>query len=61
MFGKPVIENTLITVEHILRKLAGRMTFDEIIADHPNITPADVFAAREFAADCLTDEQIAFG
>ena len=26
MFGKPVIRNTRITVEHILRKLAGGMT-----------------------------------
>ena len=60
MFGKPVIKNTRITVEHILRKLAGGMTFDEIIADHPNLTPKDIFAAQEFAADYLADEQIAF-
>jgi uncharacterized protein (DUF433 family) len=60
MFGKPVIKNTRITVEHILRKLAGGMTFDEIIADHPSSTPKDIFAAQEFAADYLADEQIAF-
>jgi uncharacterized protein (DUF433 family) len=60
MFGKPVIKNTRITVEHILRKLAGGMTFDEIISDHPNLTQKDIFAAQEFAADYLADEQIAF-
>ena len=60
MFGKPVIKNTRITVEHILRKLAGGMTFDEIISDHPNLTRKDIFAAQEFAADYLADEQIAF-
>jgi len=60
MFGKPVIKNTRITVEHILRKLAGGMTFDEIISDHPNLTQEDIFAAHEFAADYLADEQIAF-
>jgi len=60
MFGKPVIKNTRITVEHILRKLAGGMTFDEIIANHPNLTLKDIFAAQEFAADYLADEQIAF-
>ncbi len=60
MFGKPVIKNTRITVEHILRKLAGGMTFDEIIADHPNLKQKDIFAAQEFAADYLADEQIAF-
>ena len=31
MFGKPVIKSTRITVEHILRKLAGGMTIDQIL------------------------------
>lgn len=35
MFGKPVIKGTRITVEHILRKLAGGMMPEEIIKDHP--------------------------
>ena len=60
MFGKPVIKNTRITVAHILRKLAGGMTFDQIIGDHPNLIHKDIFAAQEFAADYLADEQIAF-
>ena len=60
MFGKPVIRNTRITVEHILRKLAGGMTVEEIIADHPHLKPDDIFAAQEFAADYLADEEIAF-
>ena len=33
MFGKPVIKGTRITVEQILRKLAGGMTVEEIITD----------------------------
>jgi len=60
MFGKPVIKNTRITVEHILRKLAGGMTVEEIITDHPHLTPEDVFAAQEFVADYLANEDIAF-
>lgn len=60
MFGKPVIKNTRITVEHVLRKLAGGMSIDEIIADHPHIKPEDIFAAQAFAADYLADEEIAF-
>jgi uncharacterized protein (DUF433 family) len=61
MFGKPVIKNTRITVEHILRKLAGGMTIAEIIADHPHLSREDILIAQEFAADYLADEQIAFG
>ena len=60
MFGKPVIKNTRITVEQILRKLSGGMTIQEIIKDHPHLRPEDIFAAQEFAADYLAAEEIAF-
>ncbi len=61
MFGKPVIKGTRITVEQILRKLAGGMTIEEIITDHPHLKKEDILAAQEFAADYLADEEIAFG
>ena len=60
MFGKPVIKNTRITVEQILRKLSAGMTIDEIISDHPHLKREDILAAQEFAADYLADEEIAF-
>ena len=60
MFGKPVIKNTRITVEHIMCKLAGGMTIEEIIIDHPHLTRDDILAAHEFAADYLANEEIAF-
>ena len=61
MFGKPVIRYTRITVEHILRKLAGGMTIEEIIADHPHLKPEDILAAQDFAADYLADEVAVYG
>ena len=61
MFGKPIIKNTRITVEQILRKLAGGMTAEEIITDHPHLNREDIFVAQEFAADYLADVEIAFG
>jgi uncharacterized protein (DUF433 family) len=45
MFGKPVIKGTRITVEHVLRKLAGGMPIKEILKDHPVLTEDDVYAA----------------
>jgi len=60
MFGKPVIKGTRITVEHILRKLAGGMTPEEIVKDHPHLTLEDILAAQEFAADYLGQEEIIF-
>ena len=61
MFGKPVIKNTRITVEQILRKLAAGMAVVDIIADHPQLHPDDIYAAQEFAADYIAEEEIAFG
>jgi uncharacterized protein (DUF433 family) len=60
MFGKPVIKGTRITVEHVLRKLAGGMTIQEIIEDHPHLTPDDIYAAAAFAADYLAQVEIIY-
>ena len=60
MFGKPVIKGTRITVELILRKLAGGMTVEEILTDHPHLVAADVSAATDFAASYLASEEIVF-
>jgi len=60
MFGKPVIKGTRITVEHLLRKLAGGMCVEQILNDHPHLTPDDIYAAAEFAADYMAQEDIIF-
>jgi uncharacterized protein (DUF433 family) len=48
--GKPVIRGTRITVADLLEYLAGGMTPDEILADFPDLTAADVEAVLAFAA-----------
>ena len=60
MFGKPVVRGTRITVEQILRKLAGGMTPEEIREDHPQLRLEDILAAQEFAADYLSQSEIVF-
>ena len=60
LFGKPVIKGTPITVELILRKLAGGMTVEEILTDHPHLLAEDVYAATDFAASYLANEEIVF-
>ncbi len=60
MFGKPVIKGTRITVESVLRKLAGGMTVEEILVDHPHLTREDVYATADFAADHIAQEEIIF-
>jgi uncharacterized protein (DUF433 family) len=51
MFGKPVIRETRVPVEIVLRKLGAGMTAEEIMADHPRLTSEDIRAAQTFAAD----------
>ncbi len=55
MVGKPVIQGTRITVEHILRKLAAGESVDQILDDHPHITREGVLAAISFAAESISD------
>lgn len=55
MFGKSVIQGTHITVDQIPREIAGGMTVDEILIDHPHLTPDDIFAAVAFAPDHLAE------
>jgi uncharacterized protein (DUF433 family) len=49
--GKPCIRGMRITVQDILEYLAGGMTEEQILADFPELTSADIKACLAFAAD----------
>ena len=53
MVGKPCIAGTRITVEHILRQLAGGMAPEDILRGHPRLKREDLLAAQAYAADVL--------
>lgn len=56
-FGKPVIKGTRLPVDLIIGKLAGGMTYEEIIAEY-DITREDILAALDYAAKHLSEEEI---
>jgi uncharacterized protein (DUF433 family) len=58
MVGKPVIKGTRITVEHIMRELAGGMTTAELLDAYPRLTSEDMRAACAYAAARLAEERI---
>ena len=58
MMGKPVIRGTRIPVELILRRLGAGDSEQQILADHPRLTPDDIRAAQAFAADYLAAEEV---
>ncbi len=49
--GKPCIRGMRITVYDILSYLASGMTQEEILADFPYLTEADIRACLSYAAD----------
>ena len=53
MMGKPTVAGTRITVELILEKLAAGEIVDQILSEHPRLTPEGIRAAMAFAAEAL--------
>ena len=56
-FGKPVIKGTRVPVDLISAKLAGGMTYEEVMAEY-DLTREDILAALDYAAKHLSDEEI---
>lgn len=48
--GKPCIRGLRYPVETILELLGGGMSFEEILADYPDLEPDDIRAACAYAA-----------
>ena len=46
--GKPIIEGTRLSVEHVLGLLNGGMSDAEIIEDYPELNEESLQAVREF-------------
>jgi uncharacterized protein (DUF433 family) len=49
--GKPGIRGMRMTVTDVLEYLASGMTYDEILAEFPDLTYEDIMACLAFAAD----------
>ena len=54
--GKPVIEGTRISVEHVLGLLANGMTNEEIIAEYPILSEESIRAVLGYAARALRND-----
>lgn len=58
MLGKPTIRGLRITVEQILKALAGGVTPQELLEDYPELEPEDIQAALLYAAELVSEEQV---
>ena len=48
--GKPIIQGTRLSVEHIINLLASNISEEEILEDYPHITSEDIHACLKYAA-----------
>jgi len=58
MQGKPVIRDTRIPVELLLRKLAEGATTDELLDGYPRLSKEDIQACLAYAAEAIAHEDI---
>jgi uncharacterized protein (DUF433 family) len=58
MVGKPTIRGLRITVEQILKALAGGVTVQDLLADYPELEPQDIQAVLLYAAELVSEEQV---
>jgi len=56
-FGKPVIKGTRVPVDLILGKLAGGMTYEQVMTEY-DLTRDDILAVLDYAAKHLSDEEV---
>ena len=57
MLGKPIIKGTRITVELLIRKLAGGFSVKDLLMSYPNLKEEQIFAALEYVADVIANEE----
>ena len=57
MVGKPTIRGMRITVEQILRALAGGVTVNELLQDYPELEKEDIQAVFAYAVNLVDEEQ----
>jgi len=57
MLGKPIIKDTRITVELILKKLSEGITIDELIQNYSSLSREDILSAFSYTADVISKEE----
>jgi uncharacterized protein (DUF433 family) len=58
LLWKPTIKGTRISVELIMKKLAGGSTFHDILNSYPHLSKEQIEAACDYAAEVISNEII---
>jgi len=58
LVGKPIIRGLRISVEQILRAMAGGVPESELLADFPDLERDDLRACMLYAAEMIASERV---
>ena len=58
MVGKPTIRGMRITVEQILKSLAGGLTTKDLLDDYPDLVEEDIRVALLYASELVGEERV---
>lgn len=58
MVGKPTIRGMRITVEQILKALAGGLATKDILEDYPELEEEDIRVALLYASELVGEERV---
>jgi len=58
MLGKPIIKGTRLTVELIMRKLAGGYSVENLIESYPQLSKEQIASVFEYVADVIANEEV---
>lgn len=56
--GKPIIANTRISVEIILKKMSEGASFDDLNKMYPQISNLEILACLEYASNIISNEEL---
>ena len=56
--GKPIIDGTRLSVEHVLELLENGWSEADILDSYPHLDPEDVRACLGYAREVLADEKL---
>lgn len=55
--GKPVIKDTRISVELILKKLSQGASHEDLLRSYPRLKQEDIYAALQYASARIANEE----
>jgi len=56
--GKPIIDGTRLSVEHVLELLENGWSEADILQSYPHLNPGDVRACLGYAREVLAEEKL---